>query len=30
LKYATPAEVEAKYYRRNQAAEQPLAAELTV
>jgi len=30
LKYATPAEVEAEYYRHNQAAEQPLAAELTV
>ncbi len=30
LKYATPAEAEAEYYRHNHAAEQPLAAELTV
>ena len=29
LKYATPAEVEAEYYRHIHAAEQPLAAELT-
>ena len=30
LNYATPAEVEAEYYRHNHAVEQPLPAELTV
>ncbi len=30
LNYATPAEVEAEYYRQHQAAEHPLPAELTV